>query len=245
VTAGLADPVIWHDVECGGYEADLGLWRALAERARGPVLELGCGTGRVTLDLAGAGHDVAALDSEPALVKALASRARDHGLTIEAAIGDARSFALGREFALVLAPMQVFQLLGGPDGREAALRRVRDHLRAGGTFAAALADPFEGAGGDDAGPPLPDVREQDGWVFSSTPVAVRAEGSGTAIDRVRQAVSPDGRLDESMTSIVLDRVSADELEVEAAGAGFRPRARERVEPTADYVGSVVVVLEAL
>ena len=69
MTPALADAVIWHDVECGGYEADLGLWRELAAAAGGPVLELGSGTGRVALDLAARGHDVTAVDSDPALIR--------------------------------------------------------------------------------------------------------------------------------------------------------------------------------
>jgi SAM-dependent methyltransferase len=239
---GLTDLVVWHDVECGAYEADLPLWRELAAD---PLLEIGCGTGRVALDLAGHGHDVWALDSEAALIGALKERARDHALTVDAAVGDARTFALDRtDFAAVIAPMQVVQLLGGPEGRAAMLRRVRDHLRPGGIFAAALADPFDGVPAEDSGPPLPDVREQDGWVFQSTPVAVRSEGAGTAIDRLRQAVSPSGELDESMTSIVLDAVDPETLEAEASGLGFRRRPRRQVPATGDYVGSNVVVLEA-
>jgi SAM-dependent methyltransferase len=242
---GLADPVVWHDVECGGYEADLELWRSLAADAGGPVLEIGCGTGRVALDLAARGFEVAALDSEAALVRALDSRARARGLAVDAAVGDARSLSLPRrDFALVVAPMQVVQLMGGSAGRSRMLAAVRAHLREGGRFAAALADPFEGVPGEDAGPPLPDVREQDGWIFSSTPVAVRSEGGGTAIDRLRQAVSPEGRLDESMTSIVLDAVGAPEFEAEGLAAGFSVLPRRDVPETGDYVASAVVILEA-
>ena len=61
--------VIWHDLECGAYTEDLPVWRALAARHGGPVLDVGAGTGRVTLDLARAGHAVTALDTDPALLR--------------------------------------------------------------------------------------------------------------------------------------------------------------------------------
>src|SRR4249920_7709 len=111
---------LWHDLECGGYDEDLPLWRALAGEAGGPVLDVGAGTGRVTLDLAGAGAPVVALDAEGPLLEALAHRAT--GLPVETVVGDARELALGdRRFALVLVPMQTIQLLGGPRGRAAFL----------------------------------------------------------------------------------------------------------------------------
>ena len=40
---------LWHDLECGAYDEDLPLWRALAGEAGGAVLDIGAGTGRVTL----------------------------------------------------------------------------------------------------------------------------------------------------------------------------------------------------
>jgi SAM-dependent methyltransferase len=243
--APVADPVVWHDVECAAYVADLPLWRELAAEADGPVLDLGAGTGRVALDLAAAGHDVTALDSEPAFLRALAARARERGLRVRTEVADARSFALGREFALVVSPMQVVQLLGGPSGRLRMLGCVREHLRAGGRFAAALADPFEGIPAEDAVPPVPDVREHDGWVFSSTPIAVRAEPGATVIDRHRQSVSPEGRLEEVVASIRLDDAQAEELEHLGASVRMRTLPRREVPATGDYVGSTVVMLEKL
>ncbi len=237
-------PAIWHDVECASYEADLPLWRELAAQARGPILDLGCGTGRVALDLASRGHDVAGVDCEPSFTAALGARARERGLRVRAVPADVRSFSLGgRDFALAIAPMQVAQLLGGSEGRARMLASVRRHLRPGGLLAVALADPMEGIEEDeDPVPPLPDVREEDGWVYSSTPVDVRQEGAVTAIDRLRQAVSPSGELDESLATIVLDGVTPRQLEGEASG--YAVRERRQVPPTADYVGSVVVMLEA-
>ena len=69
---------VWHDVECGGYAADLPLWRELAAREAGPVLDVGAGTGRVALDLARAGHDVTALDRDAGAARR-ARRARRRG----------------------------------------------------------------------------------------------------------------------------------------------------------------------
>lgn len=242
-----ASAAIWHDVECASYEADLPLWRELAESAGGPVLDLGCGTGRVALDLAARGHEVTGLDSDRSLTETLATRARERGLRVRAETADARSFALpGQRFALAIAPMQVVQLLGGSRGRRGLLESARAHLEPGGLLAIALADPFEGVPDDElAAPPLPDVREEGGWVYSSTPVSVRDQAGATAIDRLRQAVSPSGELDESMATIVLDSVPPERLEAEAVDSGaWVVRERRAVPPTTDYVGSAVVMLEA-
>ena len=247
--AAFDETVAWHDVECASYAVDLPLWRELAAAAHGPVLDLGCGTGRVALDLAARGHEVTGVDAEAALVDTLAARARRRGLRMRAEVGDARALALGRRFALAIAPMQTVQLLGGARGRRAMLERVRAHLRAGGLLAVALADPFEGMPAADALPPLPDIREEDGWVLSSRPVAVYEEPDGSGgraavIERLRQAVSPAGDLTESATSIRLDLFAPEELEAAGEDAGFRRLPRRTVPEAEGYVGSTVVILGA-
>src|SRR5207253_3406696 len=113
VSAGAA--AIWHDVECGSYDADLPLWEELAEGCDGPVLELGCGTGRVSLHLARRGHRVVGLDREPVLLAALADRGGD--LPVRTLEADAREFALDEPADLVLAPTHLLQLLADPAER--------------------------------------------------------------------------------------------------------------------------------
>lgn len=240
-----SDAVIWHDVECGAYAVDLPLWRQLAEAAGGPVLDIGAGTGRVTLDLAQRGYHLTAIDADPDLVAALAARARERRLRVATATADARSFDLGRQFALAIAPMQVVQLFDGPGGRRSAFSCIRRHLREGGIFAAALADPFEGIPDDEVMPPMPDIREVGDWVYASRPIAVRIDRPHVAIDRLRQSVSPSGQVDEWVATIEVDLVTADEVVAEAEECGFAARKPRRVRETSEWVGSTVVILEAV
>ena len=99
------------------------------------------------------------------------------------------------------------------------LASVRRHLEPGGLFAAALANPFDDWSDEESLPPLPDVREEDGWVYSSTPIGVRRAGEAFVIERTRQAVSPEGEIREEQSTIELDSVTAAMLEQEAAARG--------------------------
>ena len=246
--------VMWHDVECGGYVEDLPLWRSLAAEYGDPVLDVGAGTGRVTLDLARAGFRVTALDRDPDLLDALRDRlgrnseivrvsSQEH---VETVVADARDFDLGaRRFPLVIVPMQTIQLLGGPDARGRFLRCARRHLVAGGAMAVAIAevlDLYEVVDGEPA--PLPDVREEQGFVYSSQPTAVRADQRGFVLERRREMVSPAGERTVEQDLVRLDRLTVRGLEREAKAAGFTPAARRSVPPTSDYSGSEVVILHA-
>lgn len=236
------DPlVIWHDVECGSYTADLGLWLALAREAGGPVLDVGAGTGRVALTLAGAGIDVCALDREPALLAALAARARAADVEVPTVVADAQDFDLGRAFALVLVPMQTVQLLGD---RAAFLRAARRHLRPDGRLAVAVAGRLEDFGGADAELVAPDVGAIDGWRFASQPTAVRVGPAAARIERRRRSVSPAGTVADEEDVIELAHVPVDRLEAEGRAAGFAVEPARSVAPTAEHVGSEVVVLRA-
>jgi SAM-dependent methyltransferase len=235
------EAVIWHDVECGAYEADLPVWSELAAES-GPVLELGCGTGRVALWLAGRGVAMTGLDREPALLEALRARSGEAGLQVRAELGDAADFDLGERFGLVLAPMQLIQLLEGTAARTACLRAIATHLAPGGRAALAIVEGLPG--GSPSSPPLPDVRELGGFVYSSLPLGALHEGDSLLVGRLRQVVDPAGTLTESRDDLRLALVGADSLEQEARTAGLRPAGRLQIEATASHVGSTVVLLEA-
>jgi len=242
VIAPPADPlVIWHDVECGSYAADLPLWDELAAAAPGPVLEVGAGTGRVAVHLARRGHAVTALDREPALLAVLAERAAAEALAIATVCADATALELGdARFGLIALPMQTIQLL--PD-RPAFLRGARRHLLPGGLVALAVADELEGFDAQAAGLlPEPDVGERDGWRFVSQPLAVRELGHAARIERLRQAIGPGGERTVEEDVIELAAIPPGRLEAEGAAAGLRPEPARRVPPTLEHVGSRVVLL---
>ncbi len=230
---------IWHDVECGSYGADLELWEELARAADGPVLELGCGTGRVVLHLARRGYEAVGLDHDPELLAALSSRG--HGLPVRTQLADAREFALDQEVALVLAPTQMIQLLPDPAARVACLRRVNAALRPGGRFAAAILEAMPEP--DGAPPPLPDVREVDGWVYSSLAVEAAVGPGEIVVHRLRQTVSPDGELEEEPNQVRIVTFAAAQFEEEAATAGLRPLERREIAATDIHVGSLAVIFE--
>jgi SAM-dependent methyltransferase len=231
--------VIWHEVECGAYAADLSLWEELAERADGAILDLGCGSGRVSLYLARRGHPVSGLDVDPELVAAFGDQAR--GLATTAALGDARDFELETEFALILAPMQLLQLLDDHEQRLSCLRRVAAHLGVGGLAGFAIVESMPKP--TEAAPPLPDTREVDDWIYSSLPIDARVESGSIRVRRLRQTVSPRGELEEELHEVDLRVLDAATLEGEARDAGLSPAGRRVIPPTDAHVGSTVVLLE--
>lgn len=231
--------VIWHDVECARYAADLAVWRELATAEAGPILDVGAGTGRVTLDLARRGHEVVALDREPAFLDALRARAGE--LAVQTVVADACAFDLGAtRFGLIVAPMQTIQLLGVA-GRAGFLRSVREHLAPGGLVACALADAMEAFDGEHVLLPLPDVGHTGGVSYFSQPVALRDKGDRMAIERIRTVVRPSGERSNSEDVIHLDKVSPVEVEAEARAAGMRPIPLRVIPPTDVHVGTIVVM----
>jgi SAM-dependent methyltransferase len=231
---------LWHDLECGAYREDLPLWRALAAVTGGPVLDVGAGTGRVTLDLATRGVAVVALDADASLLEALERRAA--GLPVETLVADAREFAARRRFPLVLVPMQTLQLLGGSSGRIAFLRRALDHLEPGGLLAAALAEALDCFDEEHPLPPPPDACEIDGVCYASRLLAVDDEGGRAAIRRLREIIGPGDRHEAREAVVRLDRVSAEVVAAEARALGFVSDHRLSVRETEEYLGSTVVVL---
>ncbi|HEX3451956.1 MAG TPA: class I SAM-dependent methyltransferase [Solirubrobacteraceae bacterium] len=250
-----ADAVIWHDLECGTYDADLALWRELAHEAcaggseRGGVLDVGAGTGRVALDLAAAGHGVTALDFDALLLEALRERAG--GLELETVCADARTFVLDRDdFALCIAPMQTLQLLGGAPGRLQFMRHARAHLIRGGVLACAIVtdvEPFDCDAGELG--PSPEIMRVAGSSYISRATRVLVGRRTVRIERQRGIVTAPRAASPSEPAwernvVELDRVTVAQLRHEGHEAGVTFTGTRAIEATAEHTGSVVVIFRA-
>jgi SAM-dependent methyltransferase len=113
---------------------DREFYLALAREARGPVLELGCGTGRVLLPIATTGIPCTGLDASPRMLAEL--RRKPFPPTLRLVCDDMKSFDLGPDrFGLIYSAFRAFQHLDAVEDQLACLACVRRHLAPGGCFA--------------------------------------------------------------------------------------------------------------
>ena len=132
-------------LEGSSCEGDVEFFRAAARRTGGPILDVGCGTGRVAIPLALDGREVVGIDTSAAMLR-LAARHRGQ-LTDDVAArltfveADMASFDLGRTFTLIVVPFRVFQFLLTPAAQRSALGAFRRHLAPRGELIVDLFDP--------------------------------------------------------------------------------------------------------
>jgi SAM-dependent methyltransferase len=123
-----------YDVIYSWYAADTEFYVERAKRANGPVLEIGCGTGRVLIPTLQAGVDADGLDLAPDMLERLAAKAAALGLHPRLVEGDMRDFTMPRRYALATIPFRSFQHLLTTEDQIGALRCIREHLELGGAL---------------------------------------------------------------------------------------------------------------
>jgi len=126
-----ADPHTY-DIE-DNNDTGVAFYSALAQETGGPVLEIACGTGRVSIPIARLGFAVTGLDIVPGMLDL--ARSKSAGLPMRWVEGDARAFDLGEQFRLVFVTGNAFQAFLTRVDQEVLLGRVRAHLHDEGLFA--------------------------------------------------------------------------------------------------------------
>jgi SAM-dependent methyltransferase len=125
-----ADPYLY-DAEYGGYRGDFDLYLNLIKA--GTVLDLACGTGRLTIPFAEKGLKTVGLDASQAMLTL--AQEKSQNLLIEWVHGDIRHFQLNRKFDLITLAGNAFQALLTDDDQTRMLFCVRSHLNPDGIFA--------------------------------------------------------------------------------------------------------------
>ena len=133
---------LFYDKETVGDEE---FWRQTAEKAKDPILELGCGTGRVTFTLAAQGREITGMDNSEAMLARARTRLATQSPDVKGKVmlckGDMAGFDLDVRFGLIIAPFRGFQHLLTPARQAACLAAVRDHLADDGVFVVTLFNP--------------------------------------------------------------------------------------------------------
>jgi SAM-dependent methyltransferase len=127
------------------FHGDLAFYLEEAKTSGGPILELGCGTGRLAIPLVCTGVEVHGLDASPAMLAEARRKAAQLRPEVAGGLhlhqGDMARFELGKKFALIFIAFRSFQILATPEAQGECLRCIREHLIPGGKVIINLFDP--------------------------------------------------------------------------------------------------------
>ncbi|MBC7120061.1 MAG: class I SAM-dependent methyltransferase [Candidatus Methanosuratus sp.] len=121
-----------YDIMYGNYREDIDFYKREAKGVQGKVLEVGCGTGRIYLELLKEGIDVEGIDISQRMLSQLREKASAMGLRPSVSVADMRNFDLGRRFSLVIVPFRSFLYNITTEEQLSTLSSFHRHLEPGG-----------------------------------------------------------------------------------------------------------------
>ena len=141
-----ADFSRFYDIYVGGWLEDLPFYIDYARGLRTPILEVGAGSGRLTIPFARAGYSVVAVDISASMLAILKSRlvreAEGIRKRIEIVEADAEALELGNKYELIIVPFFTFNYFLTSQAQKTALKRLAQHLTDSGTILLDVFIPF-------------------------------------------------------------------------------------------------------
>jgi ubiquinone/menaquinone biosynthesis C-methylase UbiE len=132
----------YYDADFRGYTEDVPFYREMSRRMGGPILELMCGTGRVLIPLAEAGHPITGVDISPAMLAIARQHLDDAGLSANLIEGDVRSVSLPEQaYGMAFVAVNSFMHLETVRDQIATLETARRALTRRGTLVIDLFNP--------------------------------------------------------------------------------------------------------
>lgn len=234
-----------------------------ARASGGPVLEIGCGTGRVLIPTAKAGIEICGLDYSNAMLRRCREKMARESAEVRARVssltqGDMRDFELGRTFKLITIPFRPFQHLETVDDQLACLVCVRKHLADGGRFILDIFNPSIPAMADDSRlkafghepeVAMPDGRRVSRWARIAERNYAKQYND---VELIYEVKHPDGRAEQAIFAFrmrYLFRYEAEHLlvragfEVEALYADYNKSPYGSAYPGDDLRGKKAVLNE--
>jgi SAM-dependent methyltransferase len=210
--------------------SDVAFFVEAAKKSGGPVLEVGCGTGRVLVPLARAGVEVVGLDLSPQMLDVCRETLRQETLAVQSRAelieADMRTFELGRTFRLITLPFRPFQHLITVEEQLSCLKSLQRHLAEDGRLILDLYNPSLDAL----------TARQEGQEFGDEPEFVTPDGrrvlrrhKTVTHDRFNQVIHveliyyvthPDGRQERLVHAFPMRYIFRFEVEHLLARCGF-------------------------
>ncbi|HLA91053.1 MAG TPA: class I SAM-dependent methyltransferase [Gemmatimonadaceae bacterium] len=226
--ASVAD--IYDSVALYRSRPDIAFYVDAAKEAVGPVLEIGCGSGRVLIPTARAGVEIVGLDASPTMLGVCRERLRAENESVQSRVelvqGDMRHFDFSRRFALVTMPFRPFQHLLTVEDQLACLARISTHLRDDGRLVFDLFNPSLDAlanrkEGDEFGEE-PEFITPDGRRVERRHRIVRHDRHSQVnhVELIYDVTHPDGRAERLVHAFPMRYLFRYEAEHLLARAGF-------------------------
>ena len=210
------------NIHLGLYSEDIPFWQELARQSSGPILELGCGTGRVLLPLAQIERPVYGIDNERGVLALLRSRITlNQKKYIRILQADTTAFHFDLHFGLIIAPCNTYSTFSNKTRRR-TLSGVRFHLHEDGVFALSLPNPTTikhlSARSE------PEVEEIFAHPLDGEPVQVSSSWERSdrfiTVQWHYDHLLPDGGIERSSTQIKHNLISTRDYLAEIRSAGF-------------------------
>jgi len=211
----------WYEVDMGQSMPfdDVGFYRSMAQRAAGPVLELGCGSGRILLALAAAGIDVVGADRSAAMLARAVEDARASSLGVHVCRMDVRALGFAPTFAAVLCPYSLVTYMAASGDAQRMLGEVAGVMREHGLL---VIDAFVPRGGIEGGGWRVDYRRPvgEGWLERAKRIDAVAPGINRIERHYRLLAADGGLVEEVFTREEIRPWAPEDLVRLVSAAGF-------------------------
>lgn len=218
----------YYDLENADFTEDLPFWLELAEEYGDPILELGCGTGRVLLHLARRGHTVTGIDNSPEMLARLGAKlsatSAQHITTAPSLVrADMTSFSVSGLFKQAIMPFNTFMHLLTLEDQIAAFTCIRKHLHPGAALALDMPNPGEAYAAQEQGLTLERTfmdGESGSAVQQFSSVAIDRAAQITRVTWLYDSIGPDGAVQRTIVPLTLRYTFPGEMRLLLEKCGF-------------------------